>query len=96
MLNSELEGKVFKRTKQLHESVWELQAFSHAVAHDLRGPLSSIGGFCGMLGKPAAGSLNDKGHHYLERIKSSSKQKAELIEALLSLTHLSRIDLKHE
>jgi len=96
LLNSELESKVFKRTKQLQDSVQELEAFSYTVAHDLRGPINTIGGFCGLLGKPAAGSLNDKGIHYLERIKDSSKHMAELLEALLSLAHLSRVGLKHE
>ena len=96
VLNSQLESRVFKRTEQLQESVRELEAFSHAVAHDLRGPLSTIRGFSGLLGKPTAGSLNDKGLHYVERIKSSSKHMAELLEALLSLSHLSRIGLRHE
>ena len=95
ILNSDLEVRVFERTEQLQESVQELEAFSQAVAHDLRGPLISIGGFCGLLGKPAVGSLNAKGHHYLGRIKDSSKKMTELIDALLSLMHLSRIDLQH-
>ena len=95
ILNLDLEARVLKRTEQLQESVRELEAFSQAIAHDLRGPLTSIGGFCGFLGKPSAGSLNDRGHHYLGKIKDSSKKMAELIEALLSLTHLSRIDLQH-
>lgn len=96
ILKSDLEVRVFQRTEQLQASVRELEAFSQAVAHDLRGPLISIGGFCGLLGKPAAGSLNAKGHHYISRITDSSKKMTELIEAMLSLMHLSRIDLQHE
>ncbi|MDB5742699.1 MAG: sensor signal transduction histidine kinase [Polaromonas sp.] len=95
-MNTQLEASVFKRTEQLQETVRELEAFSQAVAHDLRGPISSIGGFCGLLGKPAAGTLSDKGLHYVARIRDNSKKMADLIEALRSLTHLSQIALKHE
>ncbi|MDB5845336.1 MAG: sensor signal transduction histidine kinase, partial [Polaromonas sp.] len=95
-LNSQLEGRVVKRTEQLQASVRELEAFSHAVAHDLRGPLSTIANLCRLLGHPVAGSLNDKGHHYLQRVKSNVQQMAELTDALLSLANLSQIDLRHE
>lgn len=95
-LNAQLESRVARRTAQLQESVRELEAFSQAVAHDLRGPLSTIGGFCGWLGKPAAGALSDKGQHYLRRIKASTEHMAELIEALLALSQLSRVDLRYE
>ena len=96
MLNLELEDRVFKRTEQLQEAVRELEAFSYAIAHDLRGPITTIGGFCGLLKKPSAGSLNDKGLHYLNRIRGSSEQMGDLIESLLSLTHLSKIGLRHD
>ena len=95
-LNAQLESRVARRTAQLQESVRELEAFSQAVAHDLRGPLSTIGGFCGWLGKPAAGALSDKGQHYLQRIKASTEHMAELIEALLALSQLSRVELRRE
>ncbi|RYX93991.1 MAG: hypothetical protein EOO28_16535 [Comamonadaceae bacterium] len=96
VLNSQLEANVLKRTHQLEASVRELEAFSYAVAHDLRGPLSTIGGFCGLLEAPDSGRLNDKGNHYLERIKGSAEKMGELIEALLALAHLSRVGLRHE
>ena len=96
MLNLQLEDRVVKRTEQLAESVRELQAFSHAVAHDLRGPLTTVAGFFGLLIKSEAGRLSDKGLHYLGKIKGSTKTMADLIDGLLSLTNLFRIDLKHE
>jgi signal transduction histidine kinase len=96
MLNLQLENRVVKRTEQLEESVRELEAFSHAVAHDLRGPIATVAGFCGLLTTYEAARLSDKGLHYLERIRGSSKTMADLIDGLLSLTNLFRIDLKHE
>jgi NO-binding membrane sensor protein with MHYT domain len=95
-ISSDLEVRVLRSTQQLDLTIQELEAFSQAVAHDLRGPLSSIGGFCGLLRKPSAGSLNNTGLHYLDRINASTRSLAELIEALLSLTRLSSADLKYE
>lgn len=69
MLNLQLENRVVKRTEQLEESARELQAFSPAVAHDLRGPITTVAGFCGLLTKSEAGRLSDKGLHYLGKIK---------------------------
>ena len=96
ILNLQLENRVVQRTEQLEESVRELKAFSHAVAHDLRGPITTGAGFCGLLAKSEAGRLSDKGCYYLEKIKVNLKNMADLIDGLLSLTHLSQIDLKHE
>lgn len=96
ILNLQLENRVLQRTEQLEESVRELKAFSHAVAHDLRGPIITVAGFCGLLTKSEAGRLSDKGSYYLGKIKGNSKNMADLIDGLLSLTHLSQIDLKHE
>jgi len=94
--NRELENTVLRRTGELQESVRELEAFSHAVAHDLRAPLASIGGFCGLLAKRTAGRLSEHEAQYLTKISASVHQMADIIEGLLGLSRLSRIDLTHE
>lgn len=48
-LNEQLEDRVRRRTEQLEAVNRELDAFNHAVAHDLRAPLARIDGYAKLL-----------------------------------------------
>ena len=89
-LNAQLENRVQVRTAQLEAVNRELEAFSYSVSHDLRSPLNTVNGFGQLLQKSNANNLNDKGKHYLNRIRAGTQQMGELIEGLLSLAKLSR------
>jgi PAS domain S-box-containing protein len=94
-LNAELEERVRRRTAQLQAANQELEAFSYSVSHDLRTPLSAIGGFSGLLGKEiGASTASVRSKHYLNRINAGVKQMSELIDALLLLAQVSRISLR--
>lgn len=93
-LNVELEDRVQLRTAQLEAANRGLEAFSYSVSHDLRSPLNTINGFGQLLMKSSGSSLDDKGKHYLSRIRSGAQQMGELINGLLSLAKLSRDPLK--
>ena len=95
-LNAELEERVRQRTAQLETANAELEAFSYSIAHDLRSPLTSIDGFSHTLEELCAPALDDQGRHYLRRIRVGVQQMSELTEAMLSLAHLSRVELKWE
>jgi PAS domain S-box-containing protein len=90
-LNTELERRVQRRTAQLEASNRDLQEFAYSVAHDLRQPFIAIGGFSGLLERTVD---DERGRHYLERIKAGVKQAGELTEALLALANLSRVQLR--
>lgn len=92
-LNASLEARVQERTLQLNAANRELEAFSYSVSHDLRSPLNSIDGFGQMLLKTNQQHLDDKGRHYLNRIRAGVQQMGELIEGLLSLAKMSRDQL---
>ncbi|WP_327080277.1 MHYT domain-containing protein [Polaromonas sp. CG_9.5] len=92
-LNVELEERVRVRTGQLQAANGELEAFSYAVAHDLRAPLSVIQGFSVLLAKGAADKLDARLLRYLTRIQAGVTQMNDLIEGLLSLAKLSRVDI---
>lgn len=92
-LNASLEARVQERTLQLNAANRELEAFSYSVSHDLRSPLNSIDGFGQMLLKTNQQHLDDRGRHYLNRIRAGVQQMGELIEGLLSLAKMSRDQL---
>ena len=74
----------------------ELEAFSYSVSHDLRAPLNTIDGFSRLLSKQMAGSATDKAQHYLLRIQAGVAQMGQLIEDLLALAQVSRMQLRIE
>ena len=94
-LNQELEQRVRERTQQLESANAELEAFSYSIAHDLRSPLTSIDGFSHVLAG-YADSLDAPARHYLQRIRTGVRQMSELTDALLALSHLSRVNLRSE
>lgn len=74
----------------------ELEAFSYSVSHDLRAPLNTIDGFSRLLSKQLDPDVNRKGQHYLSRIQAGVAQMGKLIEDLLSLAQVSRMQLRIE
>lgn len=95
-LNADLEVRVQQRTAELQAANTELEAFSYSVSHDLRSPLSTIGGFSQLLVQLEGEKISDKGKHYLNRICTGIQQMGELIEGLLSLAKLSRDPMRFE
>lgn len=95
-LNAGLERRVQERTAQLEEANRELGAFSYSVAHDLRSPLAAISGFGHVLERHLGDLADDKARHYIDRMQSGVGQMQEMIDALLSLSQLTRAQLRWE
>lgn len=74
----------------------ELEAFSYSVAHDLRAPLRSIDGFSQALLEDCADRLDADGQRYLTHVRESAQQMGELIDDLLSLSRVTRAELRRE
>ena len=92
-LNRTLEARVAARTRELSEANRELEAFAYSVSHDLRAPLRSIEGFSRILGDKYARDLDATGQDYLGRVRKATARMAELIDALLKLSRISRSGL---
>jgi signal transduction histidine kinase len=93
LLNLELEQRVLERTRQLSSTNEELQAFSYAVAHDLRAPLRAINGFSTEVLEESRTVLSAQSLSDLERINGASRAMDVLIDGLLMLSRLTRQDL---
>ncbi len=94
--NDEMELRVQQRTSQMETANRELEAFSYSVSHDLRAPLRHIDGFSQALVEDCYDQLDETGQRYVERIRAGTQQMAELIDALLNLSRLTRAELQIE
>ncbi|MCA1992340.1 MAG: PAS domain S-box protein [Coleofasciculus sp. S288] len=92
-LNETLEIKVAQRTAQLEAANQELDSFSYSVSHDLRAPLRHINGFASALAQQLERNdaiADPKVAHYLQAIQDSTTKMKQLIDGLLTLSHLGR------
>jgi PAS domain S-box-containing protein len=92
-LNSELELRVNQRTMQLELANKELEAFSYSVSHDLRAPLRGIDGWSLALMEDNGDQLDDKGHIYLNRVRTEAQRMGHLIDDLLKLSRVNRFEM---
>jgi signal transduction histidine kinase/ferredoxin len=89
-----LEELVKEQTAGLEAANRELEAFSYSVSHDLRAPLRSIDGFSRLLMEEYEDKLDDDGKDHLRRMRAAAGKMAQLIDALLDLSRLTRAELK--
>jgi PAS domain S-box-containing protein len=74
----------------------ELEAFSYSVAHDLRAPLRGMNGFARLLLDGYADKFDAEGQDWLQEIVFNAKKMGGLIDALLSLSRVTRSELRRE
>jgi signal transduction histidine kinase/DNA-binding response OmpR family regulator len=95
-MNAELEKRVVERTKQLEVANKELESFSYSVSHDLRSPLRSIDGFGNLLQKNYSSILDAQATDYITRIRKATQKMGQLIDDLLKLSRINRLEMKRE
>jgi signal transduction histidine kinase len=95
-LNEQLEQRVRGRTAELEAANLELQAFTYTVSHDLRAPLTSIGGLALLLEEEHRTSLDDEALQYVKQVRASAERASRLVTSLLSLSRLSRSELSRQ
>jgi PAS domain S-box-containing protein len=86
--NRHLEQVVTERTKQLCETIGELEAFSYSVSHDMRAPLRAMQSFASYLIDEYTSKLDAQGVNYLQQIMRSSVRLDQLIQDVLSYTRV--------
>jgi len=74
----------------------ELEAFSYSVAHDLRAPLRGMNGFAQVLLDEYKDKFDADGQDWLNEILLNANRMGALIDALLSLSRVTRSDFRRE
>jgi PAS domain S-box-containing protein len=82
-----------RASSELRRTNKELEAFSYAVAHDLRAPLRAIDGFSQALVEDLSDFLDENSRSHLERVRRNVHWMADMIDGLLGLARLTRSSL---
>lgn len=94
--HDELEQRVLERTAALEAANKELESFSYSVSHDLRAPLRSIDGFSLALEEDYGEKLDGAAKSHIRRVRAATQRMGVLIDDLLNLSRLSRLEMEPE
>ena len=96
ILNKQLEQRVAERTARLEAVNQELESFCYSVSHDLRAPLRGIDGFARALEEVKSIQLDETASGYLGRVRTAAERMGQLIDDLLQLSRISRVELRKD
>lgn len=92
-VNAQLEARIAERTAELTRAYEELESYSYSIAHDLRTPLRAIISFSQIV-QAEAGQLEAEHRGHLERVIRAGMHMTDLINDILELSRISRLDLE--
>ncbi len=81
---------------ELAASNKELESFTSAAGHDLRGPLRILKGFTEALEDECGAVLNDEGRNFLKEIIKASDRMEGLIDGILAMSRAGRAEMTCE
>lgn len=89
-----MRGTIDQTIRDLEAANKDLESFASAVSHDLRAPVGSIAGFAQALDEDYRDRLDDVGRECVDWIRQSADQMSQLIEGLLQMARLSRVEVQ--
>jgi signal transduction histidine kinase len=90
----DLEKTVTERTRELRETIAEIESFSYSISHDMRGPLRAMQGYASVLEDELKGKISDEEWGYLGRIVAAATHLNKLVQDILSYSQVSRTKLQ--
>ncbi|MGE5492170.1 MAG: transporter substrate-binding domain-containing protein [Actinomycetota bacterium] len=93
-LNADLENRVRERTAELMAVNRELEGFTFATSHDLKGPLGRISSFSRLLEKNYRDRLDGDGLIFLDFISQNALRLSHLVDDLLSHARVAQQNLE--
>ncbi|MDQ1375522.1 MAG: hypothetical protein QOJ09_2860 [Actinomycetota bacterium] len=88
-------AELFEREREARRTIElanaELETLVYGVSHDLKSPLISLLGYLEYLRIDHADALDDEGKYFLERMASSAEYMQALIQDLLELSRIGRV-----
>jgi len=92
----QLREQLEARATELEYTNRELQTFNYSVAHDLRQPLDTIGGYCQAIKMLCGDRLDQECTGYLKGAYDGITRMNQLIEALLNFSRMAHVELHRE
>ena len=92
----QLSRRLGRRAHDLEALNRELEAFSYSVSHDLRAPLRALDGFSRALLEDCGDRLGPEPTRHLHRIRASAQRMGSLIDDLILLARITRLELQPE
>ncbi|GAB3553674.1 ATP-binding protein [Spirosoma fluminis] len=103
LANEELERRVAERTHELYKlnadlerSNFDLMQFASVASHDLKEPLRKIQAFSNLLTGSLASKLTSDEETHLARIVRAAARMQTLVDDVLRLSKLSKLDAQYE
>lgn len=85
-----------RTSREIERRNKELDDFTYVVSHDLKEPLISIEGYSKIVMKDYGERLEAEGREYLSAVVQSTTRMKHLIEDLLTLSRIGRVQEPHE
>jgi len=90
--NAHLFHAQLQTARELQDRNNELQSLVYSVSHDLQAPIVSVSGFANLLQARHAGQLDERGLGYVGRIVANAEYLTQLLNDLLELSRVGRIE----
>jgi signal transduction histidine kinase len=81
---------------ELRRAYQDLETFSYSLSHDIRGPLRAVNSFSRIVLEEHRGQLSDPGADMLNRVVTAAGRMDRLVNDVLALSRLSRLEIKTE